>query len=67
MKRLFVALSSETWEALVHASTREMRHPSRQAAYILREALLGVSQVAHNPEEPAASARGNQGRQELGR
>ncbi|MGC8633894.1 MAG: hypothetical protein ACP5VP_04400 [Candidatus Limnocylindrales bacterium] len=67
MKRLFVALSSETWEALVHASAREMRHPSRQAAYILREALLGVSQVAHHPEEPAASARRNQGRGDLAR
>ncbi|MGC8635250.1 MAG: hypothetical protein ACP5VP_11450 [Candidatus Limnocylindrales bacterium] len=67
MKRLYVLLPTEAWEALVRASSRDLRHPSRQAAYILREALLGVSQVAHHPEEPAASVRGNQGRQELGR
>ena len=63
MKRLFVALSSETWEALVHASTREMRHPSSQAAYILQKALPGGGHVADGPEEPEAPVRRKQGRQ----
>ncbi len=64
MKRLFVALSSESWEALVRVSSREMRHPSEQAAYILRAALLGGGQMVHSPEEPETSVRRNRGRQE---
>ncbi len=67
MKRLFVALSSESWEALVRVSSREMRHPSEQAAYILREALPGGGHLTHGPEEPEAPVRGKQGRQEPGR
>jgi hypothetical protein len=67
MKRLFVALNTEAWEALVHASTREMRHPSSQAAYILREALLGGGHAVQRPPEPEVLGRGNRGRQGPGR
>ncbi len=67
MKRLFVALNTETWEALVRASTLEMRHPSSQATYILREALLGGGHVVQRPQEPEALVRGSQGRQGRGR
>jgi len=62
MKRLYVPLPTEAWEALIRASSRDLRHPSRQAAYILRETLLGGSRVAHSPEEPEASSCGTQSR-----